>query len=165
MAEAHGMDDQQAEGLSATRLPGVHYGVLDQVVGYPVRRAQLLIYEDFIRSLAQWNMTPPRFSALVIISQNPGLKLTDLSNILAIARSGSVLLTHNLVASGLVERRPSPTDRRAWGLYLTARGAATLEEVTAVVIEHDRRVSSALTEQERATLMHLLKKLAQPESA
>ena len=140
-------------------VPGVRYGVLDELLGYPVRRAQLLVYEDFIRSLAQWNMTPPRFSALVIIGNNPGLKLTELSSVLAIARSGSVLLTDTLVANGWVERRPLPTDRRAWGLHLTDEGRKTLDETTAAVRQHDRRICAELNEEERNTLQGLLRKL------
>jgi DNA-binding MarR family transcriptional regulator len=146
--------------LPAASVPGVRYGVLDELLGYPVRRAQLLVYEDFMRALAEWNMTPTRFSALVIVANNPGLKLTELSSILAIARSGAVLLTDALVDSKLVERRELPTDRRAWGLHLTAQGKKTLQHVTAAVREHDARISSPLTEEERRTLAALLRKMA-----
>jgi DNA-binding MarR family transcriptional regulator len=154
------MPEASAARLPAACLPGVRYGVLDELLGYPVRRAQLLVYEDFMRALADWNMTPTRFSALVIVANNPGLKLTELSSILAIARSGAVLLTDALVESKLIERRDSPTDRRAWGLYLTARGKKVLNDVTRAVREHDARISSALTEEERRTLAALLRKMA-----
>jgi DNA-binding MarR family transcriptional regulator len=113
-----------------------------------------------MRALAEWNMTPTRFSALVIVANNPGLKLTELSSVLAIARSGAVLLTDALVDGGLVERRASPTDGRAWGLHLTAQGKKTLQRTTAAVRQHDARISSALTEEERRTLAGLLRKMA-----
>ena len=58
-------------------VPGVQYGVLDQLTGYAVRRAQIRMYESFIAALEPWRITPPRFSALVIVSLNPGLKLTQ----------------------------------------------------------------------------------------
>ena len=45
-------------------LADVEYGALDGLVGYAVRRAQLHIYEDFVRSLHAWDITPPRFSAM-----------------------------------------------------------------------------------------------------
>lgn len=141
-------------------VPGIDYGVLDNLVGYGIRRAQLTIYDDFIRSLSPWEITPPRFSALTVIANNPGMKLIDLSNILAIARSGSVLLINALEQSGLVERRSSPTDRRAYGLHLTDKGKATLKEISQAVIEHDARISAPLSKEERATLLMLLRKLA-----
>jgi DNA-binding MarR family transcriptional regulator len=141
-------------------VPGVDYGLLDHLIGYGIRRAQLAIYDDFIRSLAQWDITPPRFSALVIIGNNPGLKLIDLANVLAVARSGAVILTDTLESRGLVERRASATDRRAWGLHLTAKGSGLLEQSALAVREHDERVGATLTAGERTTLLGLLRKVA-----
>lgn len=157
--------DDAPPDMPATVVPGIRYGVLDQLVGYPVRRAQLLIYDDFIRSLVRWGLTPSRFSALVIIANNPGLKLTELSGVLAIARSGSVLLADTLEAAGLIERRALPTDRRAWGLHLTRAGRSTLEAASAAVAEHEERMVSVLSADERAVLKNLLRKLARIDHA
>ncbi|WP_235205708.1 MarR family winged helix-turn-helix transcriptional regulator, partial [Cupriavidus sp. SK-4] len=108
-------------------VPNIDYGVLDNLIGYAIRRAQIRIYEDFVLSLAQWQITPPRFSALIIISRNPHLKLTELAQILGIARSGAVLLVDALEEMNLVARRPAAGDRRAYSLVLTAAGRRTLE--------------------------------------
>jgi DNA-binding MarR family transcriptional regulator len=166
-AAHHAMDGTTAETAGGgdtphpmPHVPGVDYGLLDDLIGYGIRRAQLAIYDDFIRSLAQWDITPPRFSALVIVGNNPGLKLTDLANVLVVARSGAVILADTLEARGLVERRASATDRRAWGLHLTRSGRALLEQVTLAVREHDDRVGATLSADERDTLLGLLRKLA-----
>lgn len=142
------------------QVPGIDYGVLDGLVGYSVRRAQLAIYEDFIATLAPWKVTPPRFSALVVISRNPGLKLSLLAQILGIARSGGVLLVDALQELGYVERLASESDRRAWGLVLTAAGRRDLKAITAAVAAHDRRMSRMLDEAEKAQLVGLLKRVA-----
>lgn len=140
-------------------LPNVDYGVLDSLIGYAIRRAQIRVYEDFVASLATWNITPPRFSALQIISCNPDLKLTDLAQILGIARSGAVLLVDALESMGLVERLPSPTDRRAFGLALTDAGRKTLKDATAAVCAHDARIAAGLSGEEQTLLKGLLEKL------
>lgn len=140
-------------------LPNVDYGVLDSLIGYAIRRAQIRVYEDFVASLAAWNITPPRFSALQIIARNPDLKLTDLAQILGIARSGAVLLVDALEAMGLVARVPSPTDRRAFGLALTAAGRKTLKEVTDAVCAHDARIAAGLSAEEQRVLKGLLDRL------
>ncbi|AQV92952.1 MarR family transcriptional regulator [Cupriavidus necator] len=145
-------------------VPNVDYGVLDNLIGYAIRRAQIRIYEDFVHSLAQWQITPPRFSALVIISRNPHLKLTDLAQILGIARSGAVLLVDALEEMNLVARRPAPGDRRAYSLVLTTAGRRTLEAATQAVVAHDAHAGSALTEAEQATLKSLLARLAPPRA-
>jgi DNA-binding MarR family transcriptional regulator len=144
------------------QVPGIDYGVLDDLVGYALRRAQLLIYEDFQQALAPWQITPPRFSALVLIARNPGLKQTDLAQMLGIARSGVVMLADDLQALGYVRRADSPSDRRAYRLELTERGRKSLKEIEAAVLAHDARVSSRLSASEKATLLRLLGKLGAP---
>jgi len=140
-------------------VPDVDYGVLDSLIGYAIRRAQIRVYEDFVSSLAAWNITPPRFSALQIIGRNAALKLTDLAQILGIARSGAVLLVDALESMGLVERLPSATDRRAYGLALTDAGRQTLEDVTAAVCAHDARIAAGLSAEEQGVLKGLLERL------
>ncbi|HIV71702.1 MAG TPA: MarR family transcriptional regulator [Candidatus Aquabacterium excrementipullorum] len=142
------------------RVPGIDYGVLDGLLGYAVRRAQIVQYELFIASLARWNITPPRFSALVIISLNPNLKLTELANVLGIARSGAVALINSLESIDYVRRVPCPTDKRALGLELTDRGRADLDAIIAAVIDQDKRSGQSLNADERAQLITLLGKIA-----
>ena len=147
------------EGQFNPRVPGIDYGVLDELMGYSVRRAQIVMYEDFIASLASWQVTPPRFSALVIIARNPGLKLTELARILGIARSGAVALIDSLADMAYVERRPSPTDRRALGLFLTSQGRVDLPHIIDAVKAHDQRATQPLSPQEFAQLQELLARL------
>ena len=145
-------------------VPGIDYGVLDSLLGYGVRRAQLMIYEDFVATLAPWNITPQRFSALTVISRNDHLKLTQLARILGIARSGAVLLVDALAAMGYVERQPSVADRRAYGLALTPKGVADLKSITEAVCDHDRRMASRLSADESRELTRLLRLVAGPRA-
>lgn len=147
------------EGHFNPRVPGIDYGVLDQLLGYTVRRTQIVMYEDFIASLAPWQVTPPRFSALVVIARNSGLKLTELANILGIARSGAVALIDSLEAMAYVQRRPSPTDRRALGLFLTDKGTEDLARIIEAVQAHDRRATDCLSADEVTQLNQLLSRV------
>ena len=146
------------------RIPGIDYGVLDSLVGYALRRAQLNLYEDFIRSLAHWNITPPRFSALVVIAHNPDLKLTELARVLNVARSGAVTVVDALSELGYVARHDSATDKRAFRLLLTAKGKKALSAITSAVQAHDKRIVSMLTSDEQAQLMALLGRMVGVES-
>ncbi len=141
------------------KVPGIDYGVLDSLLGYAVRRTQITVYEDFIASLAPWNITPPRFSSLVLIDRNPRLKLIELARVLGIARSGAVALIDSLEEMGYVLRVPSPTDKRALGLELTAKGREHLAAISAAVRASDARMAANLTPQEQAQLMVLLGKV------
>lgn len=163
----HGTHGQRPQTMSdqepfVAHVPGIQYGVLDTLVGYAVRRAQIRMYESFIHALEPWGITPPRFSAMVIVSLNPGLKLTQLANILGIARSGAVILVDALEDLGYIERRPAPEDRRAFSLALTDKGHADLSRITQIVQTQDRAIVSALSANEQAQLHRLLIKLCEP---
>lgn len=145
--------------LFVARVPGIQYGVLDSLIGYAVRRTQIKMYETFILALEPWGITPPRFSAMVIVSLNPGLKLTQLAKIMGIARSGAVILVDALEELGYMQRLPAPEDRRAFSLALTDKGKADLIKITEVVEAQDAQVTQPLSDTEQAELHRLLFKL------
>lgn len=139
-------DSPDPEGLMLP-VPGVDYGLLDSLLGYAVRRAQNALYLDFYRATAEWDVSPQRFAALVLIGSNPGMRQGLLGQAMGLHRSGALRLTDWLTAQGWAERRDSPDDARAWGLHLTANGKRRLAKLEAAVAEHDRAVMAALGEQ------------------
>lgn len=140
------------------RIEGINYDVLDELIGYAVRRAQLSIYEDFTSTLVAEDLTPQRFSCLVIIENNPGISQTKLAEVMGIARSGVVSIIDRFENQGLVERQESG-DRRSYNLHLTKEGQKQLKKYKKAVQEHDDRISQALTEMEKEQLRSLLRKL------
>jgi len=142
------------------RVPGLDYGVLDELLGYSLRRAQVAMFMAFQEATRGMGITPPRFTALVVIGANPGLSQTVLGNVLGIARSGAMLLATWFEAQGLVERRHRADDGRAWGLYLTPAGEALVQRVKRRVVASDRKRAAVLSARERRELRRLLAKLA-----
>lgn len=143
-----------AETASA-RTP-LAQGALDELVGYALRRAQLRLYEDLHATLARWQMTPARFSALAVIGANPGLKATTLADGLGIARSGAVVLLNGLQAMGYITRSAPDSDRRTLALDLTPEGRTALAEMTQAMQAHDQHATRRLDATERQTLLALL---------
>jgi DNA-binding MarR family transcriptional regulator len=142
------------------RVPGLDYGVLDELLGYQLRRAQVAMFAAFHEATRGVDITPPRFTALVMIGSNPGMSQTALGNVLGIARSGAMLLTDWFEGRGLVERRRRPNDGRAWGLHLTPKGERLAARLKERVIRHDLQRTKSLSAQERAELLRLLEKLS-----
>lgn len=144
------------------RVPGLDYGVLDELLGYSLRRAQVRMFAAFGEATrgAGLPLTPPRFTALVIVGANPGLSQSALGKVLGIARSGAMLMTDWLEERGLVERRRRNGDARAWGLYLTGRGERLVARLQGKVLAVDRRRAHGLSEKDRRQLLALLDKLA-----
>jgi DNA-binding MarR family transcriptional regulator len=142
------------------RVPGLDYGVLDELLGYSLRRAQVAMFLAFHAATRGQEITPPRFTALVVIGANPGINQSVLGRVLGIARSGAMALANWFEARGWVERRRRPNDGRAWGLHLTPRGEALVARMRRAVAAEDRRRSAVLTPRERRELLRLLGKLA-----
>lgn len=142
------------------RVSGIDYGDLEDYYGYALRRAQVAAFAAFFRATAGASITPPRFTALVILDANPGIAQSLLGRALGTARSGAMLLTDWLVDRGLAERRHREHDGRVWGLYLTPRGTALLARLRRRVRSHERALISRLSTDERAQLKRLLGKLA-----
>ncbi|MEY4765749.1 MAG: hypothetical protein RI907_2422 [Pseudomonadota bacterium] len=142
------------------RVPGIRYGILDELTGYAVRRAQIRLYEFFESALASWSITPQRFSAMTIVSLNPGLKLTDLARIMGIARSGVVALVDALEALNYMERQTVPGDARAFALVLTDKGERDLVEITRAVQACDQEATRMLADSDLSTLRAMLLRIS-----
>jgi len=141
-----------------TRVPGLDYDVLDGLLGYALRRAQVGMFLAFHAATRGQDITPPRFTALVIVAANPGIGQSALGQVLGIARSGAMMLTDWMEGRGLVERRRN--DGRSWGVHLTPRGEKLLAAMKRRVAAEDRKRAAVLSAAERRELLRLLEKLA-----
>lgn len=139
---------------------GVDYGILDELLGYALRRAQIRMTEAFDARLGDEGITTQRFSALVLIARNPGLKQTQLASIMGIARSGVLAIVEALSAQGLIERRAAPEDARAQALYLTRHGEDRLPQIETLVREHDAAIAGDFSAAEAELLKALLERIS-----
>ena len=145
---------------SIERVEGLNYGDLDEHLGYVLRRAQLGGFQAFHEATEGADITPARYTAMVIVGANPGLTQTRLGQALGTARSGAMMVADWMEARGLAERRSNPDDARAWGLHLTPKGEAELARLRERVRANDARFAARLEPAERETLKRLLAKLS-----
>jgi DNA-binding MarR family transcriptional regulator len=131
-----------------------------QNIGYAVRRAQIRIYNDFYDTLADLDTTPTRFTLMLLIRENPGIRAVDLARTLGVARSGMVKLVEGLEQRGLISREADPKDRRNQTLVLTQQGQRTLNKQENAVEHHEAKVTAGLSESEREQLLALLWRVA-----
>lgn len=134
-------------------------GDLPNYVGYMLRRAQLTVFQDFIQSLADFDLRPAQFSVLSVIEASPGLRQTEVANLLGIQRTNFVTLFDSLEARGLAERKPSKEDRRSHSLYLTETGRNYLRDVKTAVDVHERRIAEQVGQDDYEALKRILGKL------
>lgn len=143
----------------APAVEAVDYDILPELVGYHLRRAQGVVFDDFARTMAARRIAPGQFGVLVLIGANPGLSQSALARAVGVERSTMVGVIDRLQARGLVERRRSAADRRSYALGLSAAGRRLLTRLKPMVRRHERRVTKRLDDAEKATLIGLLRRL------
>ena len=134
-------------------------GVLNDHLGYFIRRLQVWVFQDFIRTLAPIDIRPAQYSVLVVIAANPGLSQSDLAARLGIERARLVRLLDRLERRGLTRRLPSRTDRRSHALRLTRAGQRTLKQAKALAALHEMQLVEKLGNERRKSLLNALKHL------
>lgn len=145
--------------LAEAQEDSIDIDMLEEIIGYPLRRAQAFVYADYAKTVGELGIRPAQFAAMVIINNNPGLTQSALASVMGIDRSAVVSLIDVLEEQRLVARIPSVSDRRSYSIMITVKGRDKLEKIKAQVIEQDKRISASLTEEERKELIRLLTKL------
>jgi DNA-binding MarR family transcriptional regulator len=139
------------------RATEVDLGVLNERLGYFVRRLQVWVFQDFIRRLSRLDLSPAQFSVIVVIGANPGLSQAQLATTLGIERARLVRLLHRLEQRGLTERRPSAADGRRHALVLTRSGEKMLADATKLAEQHEDGLKQKLGARQYRTLLEMLR--------
>jgi len=151
---------QVAAGAMIDEAAAVDIGELSQLVGYAVKRAQLKLYEDFLKCVAALQLTPAQFSVLLVLERNPGRNQTEVARALGILRPNFVAMLDGLEARGFCARSRSTTDRRSHELSLTEKGRVALLRARRIIAsKHEARLSGLLGPDDRATLLRILGKI------
>lgn len=106
-----------------------------------------------------FGVTLPRFDLLAQLDKTPGgMTLGQLSSRMMVSNGNVTGLAERLVAQGLLDRKPSASDRRAQIVTLTAEGRRAFR---AMARAHERWIAdlfAGLTADEIGELMQLLAK-------
>lgn len=113
----------------------------------------------FQQQFAGNTLTLAQARALVYVSRHEGVRQVDLADLLEVQPITLARLIDQLVADGLVERRPDPNDRRAYQVYLTAVAAPQLTAIEQVATAIRQDALQGLDDSEAALVMQALKKM------
>src|SRR3979411_1202389 len=87
-----------------TENAALQLGELSELLGYSLKRAQLKVFEDFLRCVAPLQLTPAQFSVLLLLDKNPGRNQTEIASTLGILRPNFVAMLDGLESRGLCTR-------------------------------------------------------------
>ncbi len=135
-------------------------GILPDLLGYQLRRAQVTVFQHFAGALSDWNVTPGQIGLLVLVSRNPGISQTTLARAVGVERATLGEAIDRLHKRDLLRREPAPKDRRSYALHLSASGENFLDDFVPRLLRHEEEVAGNLSPKERTTLIALLRRLA-----
>lgn len=124
------------------------------------------------QELQPFGLTPAQSRALGTIARcthrdGDELRLTGLAERLGIAPRSATEVVDALQEKGLVQRAPSPTDRRATALSLTAEGAELIGRLRGAMAAASKAKAedmfSILGDTDRSTLTELLRTVARQD--
>ena len=139
----------------------IDLGELSELLGYALKRAQLKIFEDFLRCVAPLQLTPAQFSVLLLLDRNPGRNQTEIASTLGILRPNFVAMLDGLESRDLCARIRSANDRRSHNLVLTDKGRSVLSRAKKLVAaKHEARLNELLGSGNRAALVTMLTRIA-----
>ena len=142
---------------------GLDDSSLEDFVGYNLKRAYIIVQNDFRETLGKDGLSGRSFSALSLVVEFPGITQSALARRLGIERSGLVAIVDALEQRGYIRRAAVPGDRRAQALVPKEAGKRAFLAAVGAVRQHERRLLSDLTEDERETLLTLLRKIRERE--
>lgn len=142
----------------------IELGILEDVLGFHLRRAQSANFRQFAQHCGHRNVSPGQLGLLYKIKYNPGINQTTLAKAEGIERSTLGEFIDRFEERKLVERRRQASDRRAYALYITKDGEDFLQEITPELFSSEQELGKKLTKKEQNTLINLLRKLTASKS-
>ena len=107
----------------------------------------------------EFDVTLPRFDLMAQLDRAPnGMTLGELSQRMMVSNGNVTGLAERLVEQGLLDRRPSPNDRRAQIVSLTAEGRRALRAMARTHEDWIAQLFAGLDAAEIDQLMNLLAK-------
>ncbi|WP_242151408.1 MarR family winged helix-turn-helix transcriptional regulator [Sphingomonas sp. BAUL-RG-20F-R05-02] len=132
--------------------------VIADRLGYVLRRASGVMMSALGTALAAIPLRPVEATILILIGENTGCTQSEIGRVLAIKRANMVPLIADLLAKGLIEKRP--VDGRSQALSLTPQGLVQRDAAEAIIRAHERRFEALFPPSKVAALRSALVRIA-----
>lgn len=108
----------------------------------------------FQSEMSTGDLTPRQYAVLVTVSRHEGLSQTNLVEKTGIDRSTLADIIRRMLKKGLLQRRRTKEDARAYAVKLTDEGRRVLASAEPLADRVDERVLSVLPDQQRQQFLH-----------
>ncbi|MGQ0671645.1 MAG: MarR family winged helix-turn-helix transcriptional regulator [Hyphomicrobium sp.] len=144
-----------------TTLKDANSRRLDTSPIHLLHRAGQCAGEIFQLEMGGGDLTPRQYAVLVTVSQNEGLSQTHLVERTGIDRSTLADIVRRMLKKGLLQRRRTKEDARAYAVKLTDEGWRTLKAADPVARKVDDKVLATLPNPQRDRFVQDLNTIVQ----
>ncbi len=124
--------------------------------GYIVSDVTRLLRRVFDRRAARLDLTRAQWLALSRIARSQGLTQAELAQELDLEPIAVGRVIDRLEASGFIERRADPDDRRCWRLHLASKSADVMATMKKIAAALRSEVLAGVAPEDLATTMRVL---------
>ena len=114
-----------------------------------LHRAGQCAGDVFQAEMSLGDLTPRQYAILLTVAQNEGMSQTHLVEMTGIDRSTLADIVRRLLKKGLLQRRRTKDDARAYAVKLTEEGMAVLKSAEPMAQKVDAKILEALPGQQR----------------
>ena len=124
-----------------------------------LHRAGQCAGDVFQNEMVEGGLTPRQFAVLYTVAHNEGLSQTNLVERTGIDRSTLADIIRRMLKKGLLQRRRTKEDARAYAVKLTDEGSRMLKSAEPLARRVDDKILGVLTSQERDRFLQDLNKI------
>ncbi len=124
-------------------------GRLERSPIHLLHRAGQCASDIFQGEMATGDLTPRQYAVLVAVSQNEGLSQTHLVEKTGVDRSTLADIVRRMLKKGLLQRRRTKEDARAYAVKLTEEGWRVLKTADPLAKRVDDKILAVLPGQQR----------------
>jgi DNA-binding MarR family transcriptional regulator len=111
--------------------------------------------------MSQSDLTPRQYAVLVTVAANEGLSQTGLVERTGIDRSTLADIVRRMLKKGLLQRRRTREDARAYAVKLTDEGVRAMKSAESCAKRADDRILAALPARQREQMLDELAMLVE----
>ncbi len=140
----------------AAAAHGAVSSVLEQSPIHLLHRAGQCAGDIFQSKMGESDLTPRQYAVLLTVAGNEGLSQTQLVDKTGIDRSTLADIVRRMLKKGLLQRRRTREDARAYAVKLTEDGWRLLKSVEPIAREVDAAIISTLSGEDQERFIGLL---------
>ncbi|MFM6854158.1 MAG: MarR family winged helix-turn-helix transcriptional regulator [Sphingopyxis sp.] len=127
-------------------------------IAFMMHDASRLFRRAFNARARELGVTGPQWRALVVVSRRPGINQCAAAELLEVEPITLSRMVDRLQEAGMIERRASPADRRAWCLHLTEAAVPMVAQMRVIVDELTQKALAGFDDGERDSFFTLVER-------